>query len=171
MNRHAVIKIPLARPHLDRDPEALQDLGAADAEDVQAHDLLVLARAHELVAARALIGRLHHGVVHGREAGGVDLDGMVAVLPARLRLREADGADFRVGEDDRGDEVVVELGFLELGAAEEAVRELAAGGDGDGGELDFANDVAERVDVLDVGVLVFVRDDLASLILLYARLV
>ena len=41
-------------------------------------------------------------------------------------------------------------------AAEETVGEEAAGGDGHGGEFDVAADVAERVDVGDVGVLVLV---------------
>ena len=171
MNCHAAIEIPFARAHLDRDPEPLQHLGAADAEDMQAYNLLVLARAHELVAGRALVGRFHHGVVHGREAGGVNLDRVVAVLRARFRLCETDGTDFRVSKDDGWDEIVVELGGVELRAAEETVRELAAGGDGDGGQLDLTTHVAERVDILDVCVLVIVRNDLASLVLLYARLV
>ena len=41
-------------------------------------------------------------------------------------------------------------------AAEETVGEEAAGGDGDGGEFDVAANVAEGVDVGDVGVLVLV---------------
>ena len=42
------------------------------------------------------------------------------------------------------------------GAAEQTVGEEAAGSDGDGSEFDVAADVAEGVDVGDVGVLVFV---------------
>ncbi len=62
-------------------------------------------------------------------------------------------------EHDRGDVLVVEMRVLEFGPAEEAVCEFAACGDGDGGELDFAAYVAEGVDVIDVGVLVIVCDD------------
>ena len=41
-------------------------------------------------------------------------------------------------------------------ATEETVSEETAGSDGDGGEFNVAADVAEGVDVGDVGVLVFV---------------
>ena len=42
------------------------------------------------------------------------------------------------------------------GAAEETVSQEAAGGDGDGCKFDVSADVAEGVDVGDVGVLVLV---------------
>ena len=132
---------------------------------MQADNLLLRARNHKLEARRPLLLRVHHGVVQSREAGVVDLDVMVAELRAGVGFRQADGADFWVGEDDAGDVGVVELAGGELGGPEESVGEAAAGGDGDGGELDFPADVAERVDVFHVGVLVVVGDDLAALIL------
>ena len=71
-------------------------------------------------------------------------------------------------EHDGGDVVVVEFRVLELRPAEQAIRELSAGGDGDGCEFDLAAHVAERVDALDVGVLVFVGLDVALVVLLHA---
>lgn len=73
-----------------------------------------------------------------------------------------------MGEDDGGDVGVVEFCILEFRAAEEAVGEVAAGGDGDGGEFDFAADVAEGVYVVDVGVLILVCYYLAAFVLLDA---
>lgn len=73
-----------------------------------------------------------------------------------------------MGEDDGGNVGVVEFRVGELGATEEAIGQFAAGGDGDGGELDFAADVAEGEDGVDVGGLVVVRDDLAAGVLLDA---
>lgn len=128
MYRHTRIKVRLGRAHLDGDAKALQHLGAAEANDVQADDALVLALADELVGCRPLV--LEHGVVHGREGGLVHLDVCVAVLLARLGLGETDGADLGVREYDGGDVAVVELGGGEFGAAEETVGEAAAGGDG-----------------------------------------
>jgi len=159
MNRHTIIEIRLRRSHLDRNPKALQHLGAARPQDMQAHDLLLLARTDQLIARRALLLRIHHRVVHRGETRVVDLEILRAVLCFRVRLAQANAADFRVREHDGGDVLVVEMRVVEGGPAEETVGEFAAGGDGDGGEFDFAAHVAEGVDVVDVGVLVVVGDD------------
>ena len=68
-----------------------------------------------------------------------------------------------MGEDNGGNVAVVQFGVFVVGPTEEAVGELAACGDGDGGEFDFAADVAEGVYAVDVCVLVVVGDDLATL--------
>ena len=171
MNRHARIKIPLPRPHLHRHPKPLEHLRAATPQNMQPHHLLLLARADQFIRRRRLRLRRHHGIIHGREIRLVDLDVAVAEPVARFLLRQADGADFRVGEHHRGDVGVVQFRVLMLRPAEEAVGQLAARGDGDRGEFDFAADVAEGVDVVDVGVLVVVGDDLALLILVHAGFV
>jgi hypothetical protein len=59
----------------------------------------------------------------------VDLDVLVTEALAGLRLCKTDGADLRVRKDDCGDVVIREFGIFELGTAEEAVAELAAGSD------------------------------------------
>ena len=133
MNSNTTIKILLRSPHLHSNAETLRHLPNTQTQNMHAHNLLLRSRAHEL-HLRGVLGFLvrgQHVVVHGRELGVVDLDLVVAVALAGLRFGEADGADFGVGEDDRGDVVVGEFGGFELGGPEEAVAELAAGGDGD----------------------------------------
>jgi len=171
MYSDATIKVLFGGAHLDRDAEALQHLRRTDTQDMQAHDPLVLARTDDLVARRAFLLRLHHGIIHGGETRLIDLDVLVAVLPPRVGLAEADGADLRVREDDGRDVGVVELDALVLGPAKQAVGQLAARRNGDGRQLHFAADVAERVDVGDGGVLELVGDDLRALVLLHAGFV
>ncbi|KAB8606239.1 hypothetical protein FH972_025869 [Carpinus fangiana] len=166
----AAVKVGLCGAHLDGDAKALQHLAAALAHDVQPDDLLLLARAHQLVRAGALVLGLHHRIVHRGEAGGVDLDIVLAEFLLGLRLREADGADLGVREHDGRDVVIDEVRVLR--AAEDAVRELATRGDGDGGELvALVADVTEREDAGHVGLLVVVDGDVAALVLLDAGLV
>ena len=111
MDSNTAIEIRLRRAHLDRHAKTLHHLRTALAEDVQAHDLLLGPRAHQLELRRLLLLLLRRvdPVVHGGELAGVDLDVVGAVLLARGRLREARRADFRVGEDDAGDLVVFEF--------------------------------------------------------------
>ena len=139
MNRHTGIKIPLPRPHLDRHPEPLHHLTTAQPQNMHPHNPLLGALAHQLILRRVL-GLLVRGVevvVHGREAGVVGFDVRGAEARGGLRLRQPDGADFRVREDHRGDVGVVELRVGEVrpaagvGATEEAIGEGAPGGDGD----------------------------------------
>lgn len=136
---------------------------------MQPHHFFLLPRTHDLERRGRLLFRLHHRIIHGREIRLVDLDVGIPVPVAGFLFRQPDGTDFRVREDDRGDIAVVEFGVFVFRAAEEAVAELAAGGDGDGGQFNFAADVAEGVDVVDVCVLVVVDDDVALLVLLHAR--
>ncbi len=171
VNGNAGIEVLLGGAHLDGDAEALQHLAGPEAHDVQADDLLVGAVADDLVLGGALVGGVHHGVVHGGEVGGVDLEVLAAVLVDGLGLRQADGADLGVGEDDAGDVGVVEARVGEDGGgAVEALGKAAASGDGDGGQLCLAADVAEREDVVDRGVLELVDDDVALVVELHAGL-
>ncbi|PMB66771.1 Elongation factor 1-gamma 1 [Beauveria bassiana] len=164
VNGDAAVKVGLCGAHLDGDAKTLEHLAAAETQDVQADNLFLGAGGDELVAGRALVFLLHHGVVHGREARLVDLDIVLAVLFNGLRLAEANAADLGVGKDDRGDVVVVELGGGELLAAKQAVREFAASGNGNGGQLDFACGVAKGVDIVDAAVLVLVHLNVARVV-------
>lgn len=133
MNSNTIIKILLRSPHLHSNPETLRHLPNTQSQNMQTNDLLLGAGTHNL-HLRGVLGLLvrgQHVVVHGGELGVVDFDLVVAEAFAGLRLGEADGADFGVREDDRGDVIVGEFGGFELGGAEEAVAQLAAGGDGD----------------------------------------
>lgn len=76
-----------------------------------------------------------------------------------LGLGQADRAGGRVREDDGRNVGVVELVILELLAAEQAVREPAAGGDGDGRQERLANDIADGKDALGRRLLVLVDGD------------
>lgn len=104
----AGVEVLLRGAHLERDAEALEHLAGAEAHDVQADDLLLGPLADDLVLRGALVLRVHHGVVHGSEVGLVDLEVLAAVLLDGLGLRQPDGADFGVREDDARDSGVVE---------------------------------------------------------------
>ena len=49
MDRNGIIQVLLARTHLERDGEALDDFVAAEPDDMDTDDALVLARHNELV--------------------------------------------------------------------------------------------------------------------------
>jgi len=166
VNSHTTIEILLGRAHLDGQSETLHHFITALAEDVESDDLFVFARADELELGRfllLLLGR-EDVVVHGGELCVVDLDVLLAVLFVRLGLGEAGGADLGVGKDDGGDLVVLEVRVFELGRAEEAVAQVAAGRDGDRGQFGLAGHVAQGVDAWDGRVLVLVDDDVALLV-------
>ena len=94
--------------------------------------------------------------LHRPEAGLVDVD--LGELLARLRLGEADHADFRLGEH-RGRHVgVVDRRRL---AAEHRIGEGVALADGDRREVDAVGHVADRVDVGDGGLRIGVDGDAA----------
>mmetsp|Transcript_13088 Transcript_13088/g.34917 ORF Transcript_13088/g.34917 Transcript_13088/m.34917 type:complete len:412 (-) Transcript_13088:508-1743(-) len=168
VNGHARIKVLLRGAHLHGHSEALENLISCDAEDVEAHHALILRLdAHKLHGSACLA--LSDGVVHVDELGRVHLDVVLAILGNGLLLSEAHRANGRVGEDHCGHEVIVELG---LGlAVKEAVRELAAGGYGNRGELNLARDVAHCIDPLHVGLLVVINRDVALIGELDTRLV
>lgn len=109
MNRNTAIKILLRSPHLNRYPKPLQYLPTPQAQNMQSHNPLVLPLANKLILRGPLILLIHYGVIDRRERGLVDLDVILAVFLLGFFLRETDGADFRMGKDDRGDEVVVQL--------------------------------------------------------------
>lgn len=162
MDGDAGVEVLLGGAHLEGDAEALEHLAGAEAHDVEADDLLVGPLADDLVLGGRLVLGVHHGVVHGGEVGRVDLEAVAAVLLDGLGLREADGADLGVGEDDARDARVVEARVGEEGRGPvQALGEAAAGGDGDGRQLRLAADVAEGEDVVDRGVLEVVDDDVA----------
>lgn len=98
MNSHTAIKILLRSTHLHRNAETLQHLTNTQTEDMQTDDLFLGARADQL-HLRGVLGLLlggDHVVEHGCEFGLVDLDVVVTVAFAGLRLCETRGADFRV---------------------------------------------------------------------------
>lgn len=83
---HTVVKVLLRGTHPDRHTEPLQDLAASLSQDMQTDDLLVFARADDLVSCGLLLIGVHHSEVHSLEFGLVDSD-LVAVLLAGLGLR------------------------------------------------------------------------------------
>ena len=107
MNSNTTIKILLGSTHLNSHAKALQDLRTPLAQNMQPDNLFLLALHNQLEARRLLIRLVHNTKKHVREAGIVHLDIVVAEFLSRFRLREADGADLRVREDDGGDVGVV----------------------------------------------------------------
>lgn len=92
VNRHAAIKVLLGSAHLHSNTEALEHLANTKAKNVQTNHLLLRTSADDLHLGRVLglfLGR-HHAIVHGGELGVVDLDLVVAVPLASLRLGETD---------------------------------------------------------------------------------
>ena len=94
MQRHGGVEIGLGRLHLDGDAEHLDHFGGAVADDVTADDAVgggVDDQLHQdpCVAAR-------HRRLYRPEIRLVDVD--VTELRARLRFRQADGADLGLGE-------------------------------------------------------------------------
>lgn len=132
MNGHTAVKVGLGRTHLHGNTEALEHLTDSEAENVQTDNLLLRTGADDfhLGGVLGLLLLRHHAVVHGRELGVVDLDLIVTVALASLRLGQTNGTDFGVGEDDGGDVVIVELGGLELGRAKEAAAQMTTSGNG-----------------------------------------
>jgi hypothetical protein len=166
VNGNTAVKVSLGSTHLDGNTEALQNLITALAKDVQTNDLLVRTFTDKLVSSGTLVFGLHHGVVHGSEAGGVNLDGVTELL-AGLGLGKTDAADSGVGEDDRGDVGIVKVGILL--SAEETVTETTTSGDGNGGQLGtgVAN-ISKSVNAVNVGVLVLVDLDVVLVVSLDA---
>jgi len=113
MDRNARIEILLGSAHLDSDAEALEHLARSQTHDMQPDDLFLGASADDLVLGGGLVGRVHHGVVHGREGGLVDLDVLLAVLLDGLRFRQTDGADLGVREHHARDIAVVYMRVCE----------------------------------------------------------
>lgn len=162
MNSNTAVKVSLGGTHLDGNTEALQNLVAALAEDVQANDSLVRTLADELVGGRTLVLRLHHGVVHGSEAGSVDLDRVTELLTS-LGLGKTNAANSGVREDDRGDVGVVEVSVLL--ATEKTVSKTTSSGDSNGGQFHTSvADVTQSVNAVNIGVLVLVDLDVALVI-------
>ena len=120
------------------------------ADDVGADDGVVFVGDDFDKAGGLAVGECHAAGGHG-EAGGFD----VLVFFAGVGFGEADGGDLRVGVNGGGDDGVV---FGVWGAGD------VVGGDGglagsDVGELQFAGDVADGVDVGYAGAAVVVDFD------------
>lgn len=128
MYRNTVIKITLGGSHLNCNAKALQHLTRSKTNDMQADDLLLGARADELISSRALV--LKHGVIHGRELRLVHLNIFVTISLPCLRLAKTDAADLRVRKYDGGNVGVIKSRLGEFGSAEETICETATSGDG-----------------------------------------
>ena len=171
VNSHAAVKVSLGRAHLHSNTEALEDLAAAEADNVQANNLLLGAGANELVRGRRLVFGLHHGVVHGSEVGLVDLEVLGAVLGHRLWLGKANGTNLRVREHNGWHILVAELGCPKLLGAEQTGGQPATGSNGNRGQLDVTAHITKSIDVLGAGVLVLIHHDVSLLVGLDASLV
>ncbi|KAH3688915.1 hypothetical protein WICPIJ_000088 [Wickerhamomyces pijperi] len=88
--------------------------------------------------------------------------GDFSVNMAYLGFRETDGPGFRVGEHHRWDVFVVLLLVFVDFWTEQSVGQFSTSSDGNWRQLDTANNVTQRVDVLLCGVLVFVDDNLVA---------
>jgi hypothetical protein len=97
------------RAHLHRDPGQLDHLAGLRGDDVTAQDLLG-GLGHDKLHQHP-VGASREGRLHGPEGGAVDVH---RFLFARLFLAQADGAEFRLGEDGRRDQVVIDGGGLPL---------------------------------------------------------
>jgi hypothetical protein len=162
VNGNTVVKVSLGGSHLDGDTKALQNFITALTKNVQTDNLLVGTFTDNLVGGGPLVILLHHGVVHGGEAGSVDLD-RIAKLLASLGLGETDASDGGVREDDGWHVGVVEVGVVL--ASEQAVPKTTSSSDGDRSQFDAGvADVAESVNALDVCVLVLVDLDVVLVV-------
>ena len=159
MDGDGVVEVALGRTHANGDGKALQHFIGAGTDDVAADDSLLRPDADELHVGAGLAGG--QGVIHRREIGDVDLDG-VAVLQARLALAQAHGADRRVGEYDGRDHLVFQAALAV--AAEQSIAQPPPGGDRDGRQGGASGDVADRIDARDRGVLEAVGGDESLLI-------
>ncbi|KAI6757627.1 hypothetical protein HG531_003452 [Fusarium graminearum] len=142
MNGNAAVKVGLCGTHLDSDAKALQHLTAANSHNVQTNNLLLGASCNKLV---------------------VDLDVVLAVLLDSLGLCQANAADLGVREYNGGDVAVVELKGGKLGTAEQTMRETASSSNGNGCQFNLSGNVAKSVDAVDVGVLVFIDNNVSRL--------
>ncbi|NBU26368.1 MAG: DUF2333 family protein [Gammaproteobacteria bacterium] len=159
-----VVEVALGRAHLHRHREPLQHLVGAGADHVAAHDALLRPDRHQLHGGARLARR--ERVVHRHETRVVDLHLRGAVALDGRGFRKADRADRRVAEHHGRDVRVVEVAAFH--AAEDAVGEPTAGGDGDRRELGLSRDIADRVDAADVGLLEAVDGDEARSVELHA---
>lgn len=119
MNGHTSIEILLRCPHLDSNPKPLQDLTTPITQNVQAYNLFLRPLHDKFVFGWVqflfLVGV--EIVKHVGEAGVVGFDVFSAVLGDGGGFGEADGADFRVGEDGGGNVAVGEVGASKMWAA------------------------------------------------------
>mmetsp|Transcript_17232 Transcript_17232/g.42877 ORF Transcript_17232/g.42877 Transcript_17232/m.42877 type:complete len:582 (+) Transcript_17232:211-1956(+) len=169
-----VVEVGLGRAQLHAESEALRDLARVGAADVQAEHAHVLADvAHELRVAR-VVAAVRHRPLERLVVGVEDLDvGLTVGLDGHL-LGKAARAVLEGRVHGGGHERVVHRGGA---LAVQPRGEQLARLDGDGGELggvgrrlelSAVDDVADRVDVRHVGLLVL-RGDLVVGVDLHAR--
>ena len=103
MNRDRAVEILFRGAHLDRDPDLWMSSPPPVRDDVTPEHLAVFLRDDEL--KEHPVGPLDEGRAHRPGARAVDLDRLALT---RLLLGQPDGAEFGLGEDGRGDEVMVD---------------------------------------------------------------
>ena len=113
---NASIEISFGRPHLHGHGESLEHLVAAQADEVDAHDLLLGQEGHDLHRGLGLVfGRnLPRTVEHIREGSGVGLDLVSSVFLDSFLLGQSNDADGRVREDDCGHILIICSGFFHI---------------------------------------------------------
>src|SRR6202789_1986653 len=159
VNRNRVVEVPLRGAHANRHREALQHFVCAGPDDVAAHDALLRTHANQFHIGMRLSRR--QGVVHRREIGHVYLHG-VPILSARFGFARAHGPDGRMREHHGRNHAVFEMA---VGlAAEQAVAQAPAGGNGDGSEGGTAGHVADGVYARNVRILEAVGDHVIAVV-------
>ena len=154
MDRDGRIELGLGRAHGDGNAERLDHFARGRADDVNAQHLVRFRMHDELHEGLFLAARQR--ALHGAEARLVDID--LAMGLAGLRLGQADRAQLRLGENGGRDDRVVD-------------RERLVRIDGFGKGLAFADrnrrqrrpvrHIAHCVDALDIGLRIFVDQNLA----------
>src|SRR5919106_1553532 len=147
---HAVRDRLDGRLGVERDDAGLDEVGDVRPDHDDPEQLAIARLVDRLHPADGLV--LHHRAAVRRERERTDED-VVAVLLARLLLRQADARDLRVGVDGTRDGAAVHDGLVAHGVlgGDLALAERGVG------ELPVARAVADRVDVRDGRAPVLVR--------------
>mmetsp|Transcript_38336 Transcript_38336/g.89724 ORF Transcript_38336/g.89724 Transcript_38336/m.89724 type:complete len:368 (-) Transcript_38336:647-1750(-) len=164
---HRVVEIRFGRAHLHGDTKTLQHFVSRDADDVQPDNHLLSTCAHQLHGHGLLGSLVTERVVHRLKDGLIHLDVLVSIMLARSGLRQADGANWRVGEDHGGNVCVLELRLR--CAPKEPIGKPPASSDGDGREFVAASRaVAQAVEALHPRVLLRIHHDAPLAVELHA---
>ena len=128
----------------DGNAEKLGHFAGIGAADVAAQHAVGFAVHHQLHQHALVAARQR--VLHGAEAGFVDID--LGIVLAGLGFGQANGADFRLGENRGWNERVIGLHIL---AAEDIVGKGLAFADGDGRQVHAVGDIAHGIDIVRRG--------------------
>ena len=163
MNGDCIVELRFRCTHPDRYCESLQHLVSAVANNVAADDLLIVAVDNQLHPRRHF--GFAEGINHRRKPGFIDFD-LVAVKLARLIFGQTHRANRRMRKNNRRNRVILEspVGHAVI----KSISEPSSCGDSNRRQRGFAGHVAQRKNVIDIGLLPFISADESESIVLDA---